>query len=289
MTLIGTPPWRGAPCVDALEQAAQVVAHGHWRRFTGFAIVDAQAAADVEVVQHDAFGVQGVDQFDQAVERFEQRRVVEQLRTDVAIDAGHLQVRQRGGAAVGRQRVVEGHAELVGFQTRRDVGVGLGVDVGVHAQRHARDLAHAAGDLVQAVQLGNRFDVEAQDVVRQRQAHFLDALADARKNHFARIAAGCEHAQQFAARDDVEAGALAREQVEDRQVGIGLHRVADECVAPRASVGVGAEIGQQRRLRIHIGGRAELRGDAGQGGAFGVQHAGVVREMRHGRISTKKG
>ncbi len=207
----------------------------------------------------------------------------------MAVDADRLQVRQRRGGAVGRQRVVKGDPEFVGLQTGGDVRVGLGVDVRVHAQRNARHLADRACHLVQAVQLGNRFDVEAQDAVLEREAHFIGALAHARKNHLVRIAAGSDHAQQFTARDDVETGAFARQQVQDGQVGIGLHRVADQRVAPGAGVGKGVEVLQQRGLGIDIGRGAELFGDAGQGRAFGVQHAVQVKEVRHDLLSRGSG
>ena len=56
ITLMGLPSWLLArQLVDAAEQAAQVVGHRHRRGFARFAIIDAQAAADVEVVQMDAF------------------------------------------------------------------------------------------------------------------------------------------------------------------------------------------------------------------------------------------
>ena len=57
-------------------------------------------------------------------------------------------------------------------------------------------------------------------------------FADARKNHAARhFRRGGEHALQFAAGDDVEAGAALGQQPEDGQRGVGLDRVADEVVA----------------------------------------------------------
>ena len=51
------------------------------------------------------------------------------LRADVAVDADHLQARQRGGALVGAQRALVRDAELVALQAGGDVGMRLGVDV----------------------------------------------------------------------------------------------------------------------------------------------------------------
>jgi hypothetical protein len=234
----------------------------------------------------DAFAIERVDQFDQFIQCFEQRGVVQQLRADVAVDADHVQVGQACCGAVGVQRIIEGHAELVRLQAGRDVWVGLRIDVRVHAQRDRGALAHAAGHRVQAVQFRDRFDVEAQDAFLEREAHLGFGLADAREDGLARVAAGCDHAQQFAAGDDVEAGAFARQQVEDGEVRIGLHRVADEGVAAFTRVAVGGEVLQQGRLRIDIGRRAEFLGNAGQWGALGVQDAVLVRKMRHGSYWT---
>jgi hypothetical protein len=82
-----------------------------------------------------------------------------------------------------------------------------------------------------------------------------DLLADRRRR---------PNALEFAGRDDVEAGATAREDVEHGEVGIGLDGVADEPI----------EAGQfalelvQRRLDgvpgIDPARRAELGGDVGQ-------------------------
>jgi hypothetical protein len=52
--------------------------------------------------------------------------------------------------------------------------------------------------------------------------------ANAGEHHFARVAARCQHALQFASGDDVEARTQTREHVEDGEIRVGFHRVADE-------------------------------------------------------------
>ena len=83
--------------VDALQQPRhQFVGLG--RRFVG--VLDAQAAADVDVVDGDALGFDRLDQVEQAVQRVEVGLHLRDLRADVAIDAHHLQARAGRGAPV---------------------------------------------------------------------------------------------------------------------------------------------------------------------------------------------
>ncbi len=137
-------------------------------------------------------------------------------------------VRQRGGAAVKCVRGVERHTEFVVFEAGRDVRVGLGIDVRIHAETHRRPLAEASRHPVQMIEFAGRFDVEAVDRMVERLRHFGVGLADAGKHDPCRIAARRDHARQLAARYDVKPAAEPREQVEHAQIRIGLYRVADE-------------------------------------------------------------
>ena len=117
-------------------------------------VLDAEAAAEVDVADADACRGQLVYKGQNALERLDEGRRIEQLRTDMAVDAGYLDIGQCGGAAVEGQRVVVGHAELGFLEAGRDIGVGLGVDVRIDAQADRRPLAALAGDVVQAFQFG---------------------------------------------------------------------------------------------------------------------------------------
>ena len=67
-----------------------------------------------------------------------------------------------GGAGIERGRLGERHAELVLGLAGRDLVVGLGVDVGIDAQRDGRGLAPRGGDLAESSSSsGSDFDVEA--------------------------------------------------------------------------------------------------------------------------------
>jgi len=64
------------------------------------------------MVNSDAFCGQLIYKSQNAFERLDEGRRIEQLRTDVAVDAGHLDIGQHGGTAVEGQRVVVGDTEL---------------------------------------------------------------------------------------------------------------------------------------------------------------------------------
>ena len=209
--------------------AGQQLAHQHvgGRRLL-VGVGDAQAAAQVDVVDRDAVGLDLLDQVEQAVQRVEVGRDLGDLRADVAVDADHPDAGQCGGAAVEGQGSAVRNAELVALQAGGDVGVGLGVDVGVHAQADRGGQAQADGHLGQPIQLIFALDVEAFHTGLQRAAHLGAGLADAGEHHLGWVAADGDHAGQFTTRDDVETQPLVGEGLDHREVRIGLHRVTQQ-------------------------------------------------------------
>ena len=70
---------------------------------------------------------------------------------------------------IDRARAADRDAELVLGLAGRDLGVGLGVDVGIDAHRHIGGAALAGGDRGQQLQLGLGLDVDAEDALVERQ------------------------------------------------------------------------------------------------------------------------
>jgi hypothetical protein len=161
--------------------------------------------------------------------------------------------------------------------------VRAGVDVGIDAQADRRGLAKLAGDGVQAFKFGGRFDVEAQDAGVQRQFHFSGGLADTRENDALRIGAGGQDALEFAGRDNVEAGAAARQDVEHGEVGVGFDGVADECIKPGQFPLELVERVFQRLPRVDPARGAEVGRDVAQCHRLGVQDAVTGVEWRSRR------
>src|SRR5437879_7388582 len=115
----------------ALKQAFQVILHS-WGRFV--AITDAEPAAQIEMLQVHPFGAKGVDKFEHFFKRGDERLDVGNLRADMDIDSGDSKFRQLHRLAVKRERCIVCDAEFAFTQASGDVGVCLGIDVGVDAQ-----------------------------------------------------------------------------------------------------------------------------------------------------------
>jgi oligopeptide/dipeptide ABC transporter ATP-binding protein len=148
---------------------------------------------------------------------------------------------------VGGQRLVVGDAELVALQAGGDVGVGAGVDVGVDAQADRRAAAHARRPLRRQRQFGHALDVEAAHAGLQRLAHLGARLADAGEDH----AAGPRRRPSRAFSSPPET--MSKPQpacgkgLQHGQAGVGLHRVAHQVGA--AGQGIAGRPVQRRAHR----------------------------------------
>src|SRR5260221_1955916 len=209
-------------------------------------------------------------------------RGVEDLRADVAADSGDAQVRQRLRMATGVERAPVGDAELVGGKPGGDVRVRSRVDVGVDAQRYRCHAAHRCRHRLEAVELGLALDVEAADARGESRAHLAFGLADAGEDHAAGIATGGKHARELPARNDVEARAGARQDLEHGEVGVGLDRVADEMVDAREPLVEIAKRRFERGAGVHVAGSAEAPRDFGEREAVERELARGARERIHG-------
>ena len=152
----------------------------------------------------------------------------------------------------------------------------LGVDVRVHAQRNASALARLPGHIIESVQFGTRFDVEAENVLFQCVAHFVGVLADAREHGALRIAARRDHASEFTGGHDVETRTELGEHAQHGEVRVRLGRVVHGGVAAFAGLGISLIGACQGRLRIDIQRRAETLGEGRQCNALGMEYVVAV-------------
>ena len=155
----------------------------------------------------------------------------------------------------------------------------LGVDVGIDAQADARAPAGAACHLAQQLELADAFDVEAEDVDRERALHLGAGLADAGEDDPLRVAAGGEDALELAAGNDVEAAAAAREPLQHRQRRVGLDRVAEEVVAAGERVLVRGERVRHDRARVDVERRLEAAREVDGGDALDHEAALAQRDV----------
>jgi hypothetical protein len=165
----------------------------------------------------------------------------------MAVDAFYPHVAQRPRAIVERRSVGVSDAEFALLEACGYIRVGARVHVGVHAQADRRARAELPRDAVDALELARRFHVEAQNPEPQCSTNLVFGLADSGENHFCGIAAGCDDPLQLTAGDDVETAAEPAEHVEDREIGIRFHRIADEVIPRGESVGISTvSLGERR-------------------------------------------
>ena len=117
-----------------------------------------------------------------------------------------------------------------------------GVDVGIHAQRHAHAPAVGDGELVEAIELARRFDVDGVHVEGDGAGELRRRLADAGEDDVSGGEAAAQRHVDLAHRVGVDAAAERAHQPHDGQRGVGLQRVVDGMRA-RAEGGIEALVG----------------------------------------------
>ena len=159
--------------------------------------------------------------------------------------------------------------------------MGLGVHIRIDAQGYRSGPAGPCGEARDALQFLFGLDVEAQDASFEGGADLGFGFPHAREHHLARVSAGGDHPRKLSAGDDVETRAQSREQVEDRQVRIGLHCIADQHVAARAGHGKLVEGAAEGGARIDVARGAEIAGDTLKRNRFRVKCPCLEAERRH--------
>ena len=132
-----------------------------------------------------------------------------------------------------------------------------GIDVGIDPNRNPRQPPLLAGQPRQQFEFGLGFDVDAEDVGRQRRAQLGFGLADPGEHDLFGWNAGGQRALQLAARDHVGAGAEFCKRAQHRLVGVGLHGVTDQRLLAGKGVAEHPVMALQRRGRIAIERRAD--------------------------------
>ena len=147
--------------------------------------------------------------------------------SDVDVHADRLEPLLARVLAIDLARLLEGHAELVGLETRRNVRVALRVDVGIHAERDARRRALGPGARGDAIELARRLGVDGFQAERDRAIELLAGLADAGEDDLVGDQAGAQRDLDLAARVGVGRRAEPAQQAHQRQRRVGLERVVD--------------------------------------------------------------
>ena len=253
----------------------------------GLVVDDADAAAEIEELEPE-LRVEAGDEGGEFLRGFGEGAGVEDLRADVGLDAADFQVGKAGGFFVDGCGAVDADAELVLAFSGGDEFVGLRVHIGVHADGDGGAQAEFAGDGVDALEFGLAFDIEGEDAFAQGVGDFLAGLPDAGEGAAAGLPAGFQHAEEFAARDDVETGAEPREEREDGEVRIRLHGIANQVVEGGEGGVEALVVPADGACGVDIGGRAEFGGDFFKVHILAVQGSiDIGKGMHRGKMGTR--
>ena len=138
-----------------------------------------------------------------------------------------------------------------------------------------------SGDLVDALELGLAFDVEAMDSLAQGKGDFLLRFSDARERAGSRAASRFQDPEELTAGDNVECGSLPEQQAEDCEVRTGLHRIADHVIKRLQRSVEPAKVVPDRFGRIDVHWRADPAGQFLKIHVLAVEDAVAIRKRMH--------
>src|SRR5262249_38218219 len=127
-------------------------------------------------------------------------------------------------------------------------------------------------------------DVEREDAELRPELDLLVGLADAGEDDPVRRDSRLHRSAQLVAGDDVDARAERGERLDDREVPVGLHRVADEVRRTlRTERGVeAAEALLDQRAAVDVDGRADLARDPRERQPVAAELSLLAVEAGHG-------
>ena len=224
------------------------------------------------------------DQPPDADERRLERVEAGELAADMERNAAQFQAGQPREPVEYLRSDVDADAELVFGLAGRNLGVGACVDVGIDAQHRLRGDFLPRCDLRERDAFGFMFDVELADAAVETERQLGARLSDARKDDVFGRHPRRDRAFELAARHDVGAIALPREDTQHAEVGVALDRegnVLARNIGERVAKHL--RMAFERRARIDIDGGADFLGNARQGDVFGVENAVTISKMIHGK------
>ena len=206
----------------------------------GIVVVDAQASADVKGTDTDAFTAQGVGEgVDAMAERLEGSESGN-LASDMEMKTDEANTFQRLCPTNDGKHRLGGNAELVLVESRGNLLVGVGIDVGIDAKGHRGHLAHLKGDGVDYIKFLYTFDIEGCDAALKGCTDFPVALAYSSKDDIRRPETLFYGTGNFAPAHAISTKTGGRNPAEDGGSGAGLDSIVD---VERRGVGYGATDG----------------------------------------------
>ncbi len=159
--------------------------------------------------------------------------------------------------------------------------MGLRVDVRIDSQRDAGRLPLPPGLGVDLLHLALRLRVEREEARGDAGADLLVRLADAREDDPVRREPRLEAGAQLSSRHDVRSRAERREELQNREVRVGLRRVADQMRDHGERAVERVELLLDRRPAVNVDRRPLAARDLGETHAVAGQLVFFTQEPRH--------
>ena len=136
---------------------------GCWRVFS--IVVDTKAASNVNVLDVDSVLLDFFNEVKDTVQGIEVWFNACDLRPNVAIYTNHIQPWQAGSVLEDLNSAVVRNSKLVFLQPSRNIGVRLGINVGIHTDAHRGLRFKVKSGLIEQLQFCLAFDIEATDIL----------------------------------------------------------------------------------------------------------------------------
>ena len=160
------------------------------------------------------------------------------LGSDVHADPDRIEVSRSLDFLVHRPGGLDVDSELVLAQAGRYIRMSLGKDVRVDPQGDPGPDAPLARPLGQQGHLRFTLHIEDQNAGSKSKIDLRRCLAHTRKHHSASgLLIHLEDALKLSAGDDIESRTPTRKQLENRKIGVCLHRIANEVIPMGKCIG----------------------------------------------------
>ena len=184
-----------------------------------------EAAADIDEAEREAQLFEVLDDDVDLVAHVLEDMQLADLRSDVQVQSDDVDVFERPDLRGVLKHFLVGDAELAVRLARVDAVVGLGVDVGVDAQRDVGHLARLGRKGVDQLQFLNRLAVDGQNVLLDGVFQLLVAFAHARIDDALGVESGLDGLAQLVARGAVDAQPVFADDRQQVVVVVGLDGV----------------------------------------------------------------
>ena len=202
--------------------SVEVGFEGRDRNTVRVGIVNAEATSHVDMFYADAVVIKYILKFVDTIAECLEVTHVEYLGADMEVESDELYILQLLGFGDDCQHIVHIDAELVLCQTRGNVGVGMGTDIGIQTEGDAGHLSLSGCQLIDNLEFWDALYIEAEDIVVDTQIDLPVALSHAGKDNLGYREAGLDRCLDLTSTDAICSEACLTDDAQYFRIGISL-------------------------------------------------------------------